>query len=78
MEHVDEFADHGSGNHQTYEGIYRRTDPQTYGPQTQIALRPADFKQWVWELELKDSYQAYLDRAWPSDEAIVAAQTLRT
>jgi len=72
VEKVDEFAYEGSGNHQTYEGIYRRTDPQTYGPETQLALRPADFKQWVWELELQELYGAYLDRAWPSDEVLLA------
>jgi hypothetical protein len=78
--HVDEFALQGSGNHQTYEGIYRRTEPQVFGPQTQIALRPADFKQWVWTLELKQLYQAYLTRAWPADAAITAhsACALRT
>ncbi|MFV0934726.1 dermonecrotic toxin domain-containing protein [Pseudomonas jessenii] len=72
-EHVDEFADHGNGNHHTYEGIYRQTTPQVYGPATQIALRPAAFKQWVWELDLQTRYQAYLDRAWPSDKRIVQA-----
>jgi hypothetical protein len=74
VEHVDEFADHGNGNHHTYEGIYRRTEPQMYGPATQLALRPAVFKQWVWELDLQTRYQAYLDRAWPSDKRIVQAQ----
>jgi hypothetical protein len=73
VEHVDEFADHGNGNHHTYEGIYRQTTPQAYGPATQIALRPAAFKQWVWELDLQTRYQAYLDRAWPSDKRIAQA-----
>jgi uncharacterized protein YjbI with pentapeptide repeats len=72
VENVDEFADHGSGNHQAYEGIYRQTVPQTYGPTTQIALRPANFKKWVWKLDLQDLYSAYLDRTWPSDEILVA------
>ncbi|MGH8389254.1 MAG: dermonecrotic toxin domain-containing protein [Pseudomonas sp.] len=71
---VDEFADHGNGNHDSYEGIYRRTQPQTYGPMTQIALRPADFKKWVWELDLKTRFQAYLDRTWPSDDRILARE----
>ncbi len=77
---VDEFAYVGSGNHETYEGIYRRTDPQTFGPLTQIALRPAEFKKWVWELEFKDQYRDYINRAWPSDAVIVApaAYALRT
>jgi len=80
VENVDEFADRGSGNHQTYEGIYRHTEPQTYEPKTQIRLRPADFKQWVWTLELKDLYQAYLGRAWPEESVIIGrrAYPLRT
>lgn len=72
VQHVDEFADHGSGNHQTYEGIYRQTTPQTYGPSTQITLKPADFKKWVWELDLQGLYKAYLYQAWSSDETIIA------
>lgn len=80
VEHVDEFADHGSGNHRTYEGIYRQTTPQTYGPETQLKLRPADFKKWVWELDLKYLYENYLDKAWPSDEVLLASSpyALRT
>ncbi|MDX9664092.1 NEL-type E3 ubiquitin ligase domain-containing protein [Pseudomonas sp. P5_152] len=80
VDHVDEFAYVGNGNHDTYEGIYRHTEPQTYGPLTQLRLRPADFKKWVWELELKDQYREYVERAWPSDEVIVApgACALRT
>ncbi|MFJ2689997.1 dermonecrotic toxin domain-containing protein [Pseudomonas sp. NPDC087336] len=80
VQNVDEFADHGSGNHQTYEGIYRRTIPQTYGPLTQISVRPADFKKWVWELDLQAVYKTYLDQAWPSDEVVVgtASCALRT
>lgn len=73
VENVDEFADRGSGNHETYEGIYRQTAPQTYGPLTQINLRPADFKRWVWELDLQGLYKTYLDHAWPSDEVLAAA-----
>lgn len=72
VENVDEFANHGSGNHQTYEGVYRKTVPQTYGPLTQLALRPRDFKKWVWELELQDLYSDYLDRTWASDERLMA------
>ena len=72
VEHVDEFADSGDGNHDSYEGLYRRDAGQVFGPANQIAVRPADFKKWVWELALKDLYQAYLDQAWPSDEIIVA------
>ena len=72
VDKVDEFADEGSGNHQTYEGIYRHTTPQTYGPLTQIAMRPADFKKWVCELELQGLYQTYIEQSWPADEVITA------
>lgn len=80
VEHVDEFADHGSGNHRTYEGIYRQMTPQAYGPETQLKLRPADFKKWVWELDLKYLYENYLNKAWPSDEVLLASSpyALRT
>ena len=80
VQKVDEFADHGSGNHQTYEGIYRQTIAQTYGPLTQLRVTPADFKKWAWELDLQGLYKDYLDQAWPSNETIVAAQpyALRT
>jgi hypothetical protein len=69
-----------SDDHRTYEGIYRCTVPQSYGPQTQINLRPADFKQWVWGLFFKEMYQAYVDKAWPSDEMITGVRpyALRT
>jgi hypothetical protein len=72
VDKVDEFADEGSGNHQTYEGIYRQTTPQAYGPLTQIAMRPADFKKWVCELELQGLYQTYIEQSWPADEVITA------
>ncbi|MBC8998554.1 hypothetical protein IAI51_18645 [Pseudomonas sp. N40(2020)] len=77
---VDEFAEVGSGNHDTYEGIYRATVPQTYGPGTQLTLRPAEFKKWVWELMLPDLYQTYLEQSWPSDAVIsdAAPYALRT
>lgn len=80
VEKVDEFAYAGNGNHDTYEGIYRATVPQSYGPHTQINLRPADFKQWVWGLFLSRRYQTYLDQAWPSDAVIAApgSYALRT
>ncbi|WP_160107077.1 leucine-rich repeat domain-containing protein [Pseudomonas izuensis] len=59
----------------TYEGIYRSTVPQSYGPKTQINLRPADFKQWIWALNFKDLYQAYVDKAWPSDEVLLGVSS---
>ncbi|MFS2068465.1 dermonecrotic toxin domain-containing protein [Pseudomonas sp. CT11-2] len=80
VEHVDEFADYGSGNHDTYEGIYRQTAPQTYGPASQLKLRPVDFKKWVWELDFKHVYETYLEKVWPSDEVLTASSSyaLRT
>lgn len=74
----------GTGNspdyYHSYEGVYRSTQPQIYAPSTQLPIRAADFKKWVWELELKTQYQTYLDQAWPSDETALAAEpyALRT
>lgn len=67
-------------DHRTYEGIYRQTVPPTYGPQTQLNLRPADFKRWVWQLFFDELYQKYLDETWPSDKVILGSQAyvLRT
>ncbi|MGE8185962.1 dermonecrotic toxin domain-containing protein [Pseudomonas sp. NPDC086278] len=73
VEHVDDKTEPGNDYHYSYEGLYRRTDPQVYGPATQIAVRPADFRKWVWELDLQGRYQRYLDQAWPADDVIVAA-----
>lgn len=69
---IDESINPGGG-FRDYEGIYRKTEPQRYGPDTQLALQPAAFKQWVWELEFKDLYAAYVRDAWPRDETVLAA-----
>lgn len=61
-------------DHRTYEGIYRHTVPQVYGPQTQISIRPAAFKKWVWIQEPQELYQTYVDNAWPSDEVILGVK----
>ncbi|MHC8287089.1 dermonecrotic toxin domain-containing protein [Pseudomonas sp. XS1P51] len=74
VEHIDDLTKPGNDYHYTYEGIYRRTVPQLYGPATQVAVRPADLKKWVWELDLQGRYQRYLDQAWPSDEVIVSSR----
>lgn len=66
---VDETSFPGGG-HRDYEGIYRQTIPQRYGPDTQLALTPHDFKRWVWTLELKTRYSDYVNQTWPSDTHI--------
>lgn len=76
---IDESINPGGG-FRDYEGIYRQTTPQRYGPDTQLALQPAEFKAWVWQLEFKDLYAAYVRDAWPEDKTILApaAYPLRT
>ncbi|KPN90988.1 dermonecrotic toxin domain-containing protein [Pseudomonas nunensis] len=76
---IDESINPGGG-FRDYEGLYRKSTPQRYGPDTQLALQPAEFKRWVWELEFKDLYAAYVRDAWPGDETILAsaAYPLRT
>ncbi|MGE8148079.1 dermonecrotic toxin domain-containing protein [Pseudomonas frederiksbergensis] len=76
---IDESINPGGG-YRDYEGIYRTTLPQVYGPSTQLALQPAAFKDWVWNLEFKTQYAAYVANAWPQDQALLAADAypLRT
>ncbi|KAE9647366.1 leucine Rich Repeat (LRR)-containing protein [Pseudomonas sp. PB103] len=66
---IDESA-FPEGGQADYEGIYRQTIPQRYEPQTQLALQPHAFKRWVWTLELKNQYSAYVKQAWPADADI--------
>lgn len=68
---IDESINPGGG-FRDYEGIYRRTSPQVYGPDTQLALQPAAFKAWVWALEFKDQYATYVAAAWPDDQTLLA------
>lgn len=69
---IDETSFPGSG-HADYEGIYRQTNPQRYEPDTQLALQPHEFKRWVWTLELKNQYSAYVNQAWPANSDIESA-----
>ncbi len=66
---IDESA-FPEGGHADYEGIYQQTIPQRYEPHTQLAVQPHAFKRWVWTLELKHQYSAYVEQAWPSDAVI--------
>lgn len=60
--------------HYTYEGVYRQTQSSRYDPSNQISeISPADFKKWIWELDFKEKYRAYLQTVWPADAAINAA-----
>jgi hypothetical protein len=79
VDDLDERAVYGT-TLDTYEGIYRQTVPQTYGPLTQIPITPAHFKAWVWGLELQLRFERYLDQVWPADPIILAPQSyaLRT
>lgn len=70
---IDETSFPGGG-HRDYEGLYRQTLPQRYGPDTQLALTPHDFKRWVWTLELKTRYSDYVNQAWPSDTQISSTE----
>ncbi|WP_256676581.1 dermonecrotic toxin domain-containing protein [Pseudomonas sp. H3(2019)] len=76
---VDE-SQYPNGGFKDYEGVYRQTDPQRYGPDTQLDLSPADFKHWIWNLDLKEKYTDYLQQVWPTDEVIrsKAPSPLRT
>ena len=43
-----------------YEGLYRRCEPQTYDATTHLNIDPAEFKKFVWAIDLRHQYMAYL------------------
>lgn len=47
-----------------FNGLYRRTSPQVYGPQTKLAVRAEDFQGFIWGLHFHHLYRASLDRFW--------------
>jgi hypothetical protein len=76
---IDESSNPGGG-YRDYEGIYRQTTAQVYGPTTQLALQPAAFKQWVWTLDFQELYAAYVASTWPDEQTLLGASAypLRT
>ena len=50
--------------YQIFNGLYRRTSPQVYGPQTRLAVRAEDFQGFIWGLHFHHLYRASLDRFW--------------
>jgi len=51
-------------NYLVYNGLYRRTTPARYAPDTHIALRAEAFQAFIWSLHFHDYYKAELDRYW--------------
>jgi hypothetical protein len=49
---------------EAYDGIYRRTNPQTYGAATQVDLDPAAFRSFIWNAKLQGHYLEYLRHFW--------------
>ncbi|WP_081673767.1 dermonecrotic toxin domain-containing protein [Pseudomonas cremoricolorata] len=56
-------------NSEAYDAVYRRTSPQVYGPDNQIALDPATFQRAVWDADLQSKYIGYLQRFWSQHES---------
>lgn len=45
-----------------YEGLYRRSEPQTYDAATQLNIDPAQIKAFIWQTDLRDQYGRYLEQ----------------
>lgn len=51
----------------TTEGIYRKSSPQVYDATTHVNVRPADFKAFIKNTDLRRHYQSYLDTFWSAN-----------
>lgn len=71
IEISDAFRQYPLGlGYRTYEGIYRQSQPWQFSPATQVSdISPAEFRQWVWNLDFKEKYRTYLQTVWPSDSS---------
>lgn len=49
---------------QVYSGLYRRSNPQVYGPDTHIAIRAESFQHFIWALDFHAPYKQMLDQYW--------------
>ncbi|QXI32484.1 dermonecrotic toxin domain-containing protein [Pseudomonas promysalinigenes] len=61
-------------NYQVFNGVFRRTVPQVYGPQTLLGLPAEDLQRFIWNMDFHSAYKSMLDRYWT--EARHSHQTL--
>ncbi|MFJ4348161.1 dermonecrotic toxin domain-containing protein [Pseudomonas sp. NPDC089401] len=67
LEPVSVFAN--TSPYLVFNGLYRRSDPPRYAPDTRLALRAEDFQIYIWSLHFHHSFKAKLDSYWASREA---------
>ncbi len=51
-------------NYQVFNGVFRRTTPQVYGPETLLGLPAEDLQQFIWKMDFHATYKGMLDRYW--------------
>ncbi|WP_442108931.1 dermonecrotic toxin domain-containing protein [Pseudomonas sp. NUPR-001] len=51
-------------NHSVFNGVFRRTEPQVYGPQTLLNLPAQDLQAFIWSLDFHTTYKTQLDHYW--------------
>lgn len=51
----------------TAQGIYTQSNPQVYDATTHVNIRPADFKRFVKDTDLRSRYRAYLSTFWTAN-----------
>lgn len=51
-------------NYLVFNGLYRRTSPARYAPDTRIDVRAEAFQSHIWSLHFHHQYKSQLDRYW--------------
>lgn len=52
-----------------FNGLYRRTQPPRYAPDTRLAIRAEDFQIYIWSLHFHNDFKAQLDAYWLKRQA---------
>ncbi|MEG1040637.1 MAG: glycosyltransferase [Pseudomonas sp.] len=51
-------------NYSVFNGVFRRTEPQVYGPQTLLNLPAQELQAFIWSLDFHSTYKKQLDHYW--------------
>lgn len=54
-------------NYGIFNGLYRRSLPQVYGPKTHVKLPAEAFQKFIWELDVHKPYKKMLDTFWSNE-----------
>ena len=53
-----------------FNGLYRRSQPPRYAPDTRLPVRAEDFQTYIWSLHFHQSFKASLDEYWAKHQTL--------